>query len=81
MHESTAGTHNLTAAQFRANSAYVLIQFNIPRRGNQNGAGDDRAPFCTKSLTEHRYTQEVTQNTYIHTPDNIYKDFIRDAHN
>ena len=81
MHESTAGTHNLTAAQFRANSAYVLIQFNIPRRGNQNGAGDDRAPFCTKSLTGHGYTHEITQNTYICTLDNIYKDFIRDAHN
>ena len=48
--------------------------------GNQNGAGDDRAPFCTNSLTRRRYTQEITQNTYLSTLDNIYKDFIRDAH-
>ena len=81
MHKSIAGTHNLTAAQFRAISAYVSIQLNIPKMGNQNGAGDDRAPFCTKSLTGHGYTQEITQNTYIYTLDNIYKDFIRDAHN
>ena len=48
--------------------------------GNQNGADDDRAPFCTNSLTRRRYTQEITQNTYLSTLDNIYKDFIRDAH-
>ena len=80
MHESTAGTHYLAAAQFRAISAYVFIQLNIPTMGNQNGGGDDRAPFCTNSLTRHRYAQEITQNTYISTLDNIYKEFIRDAH-